>query len=106
MLEEVPAAEEPALDLSEPGDLAGSFLDEEPSVDVDIPLAAEEPLPPPAPEMAPETLFEEETPLSFAENDLGLEVEMDAEAEPAPVVAEQEPSRNRSRNRNRSPSRR
>ena len=37
VLEEVPAAEEPALDLSEPGDLAGSFLDEEPSVDVDIP---------------------------------------------------------------------
>lgn len=78
-LEVAPEEEQPALDLSEPGELPGSFLDEEPQA-VEIEMPAEEPV---AEVVAAPVV--EEPPLSFADNDLGLEVEMDAEQEPLAV---------------------
>jgi pilus assembly protein FimV len=97
---EVQAEEEPAFDLSEPGDLQGRFLDEEPPVELDVQVDEPEPAPS-GPLLVEEETFEEpvveepvaeEPPLAFAESDLGLEVEMDAEPEPvAPPLAEPEP---------------
>jgi tetratricopeptide (TPR) repeat protein len=79
-LEVQPEDEEPALDLSEPGELSGSFLEEEPPpVEVDVPVEEPE-----AASAAPQVV--EEPPLAFAESDLGFEVEMEAEAEPGPVA--------------------
>jgi tetratricopeptide (TPR) repeat protein len=86
-LEVQPEEEEPALDLSEPGELSGSFLEEEPPpVEVEVP--AEEPA---AAIAAPQVV--EEPPLAFAESDLGFEVEMEAEPEPGPVAPAQPPAR-------------
>ncbi len=80
--------DEGALDLSETGELPGSFLDDEPAAEVEVPIEEPEPPAPPppvrvAPRVEPPPVLEE-PPLAFADSDLGLEVEMDAEQEPEP----------------------
>jgi tetratricopeptide (TPR) repeat protein len=75
--------EDAGLDLNDAGELPATFLDDEPQVDIDIPVEEPEASVEP-PVIEPPVV--EEPPLSFVESDLGLEVEMDAEQEPEPAV--------------------